>query len=283
VIPGLWASRVRSARIDDSVNAWIVTFLPTPQNSQRFASPLANGKPFFYIILQTMARLVLHLQSVMPVACENGPNLQSHLMEMGSSMPPKLRRQTRQMRGFSLLEILVVVAVILIVTGITVPIVNRSVMVYRLTDAASQVNSNIKMARFEAIRKDALVNWQITKAGNTTTMFVDADRDAVFDAAVRAVILNTNVNVVAAAGVPNTAGLAAGVGVGALTAVNPANTAITFDARGSVTGVPVAYAVYLSDTPNGGATANYRAVVLLPSGIMQLWMAASDGAWRQLN
>src|ERR1700737_5126982 len=95
-------------------------------------------------------------------------------------MKPKLlspKPNTRQMRGFSLLEILVVVAVILIVTGITVPVVNRSVMPYRLTDAATQVTSNIKMARFEAIRTDALVNWQITKEGNTTTMFVDTDPD----------------------------------------------------------------------------------------------------------
>ncbi|HEV7454718.1 MAG TPA: prepilin-type N-terminal cleavage/methylation domain-containing protein [Candidatus Saccharimonadales bacterium] len=189
------------------------------------------------------------------------------------------------MRGFSLLEILVVVAVILIVTGVTVPIVNRSVMVYRLTDAASQVNSNIKMARFEAIRRDAPADWRITKAGNTTTMFVNAARDGVFNAAARAVILNTNVNVIASAGVPNTAGLAAAVGVGALTAVNPANTTISFDARGSVmpVAVPAAYAVYLSDTPNGGAAANYRAVVLLPSGIMQQWMSAADGTWVQMN
>jgi type IV fimbrial biogenesis protein FimT len=190
-----------------------------------------------------------------------------------------------QMRGFSLLEMLVVVTVILIITGITVPIVNRSVTAYRLTDAATQVNSNIKMARLEAIRRDAQVNWQITKGGNITTMFVDTDRDGIFDAAVRAAILNTNINVIAAAGVPNTAGLAAGVGVAAITAVNPANTAITFDARGAVSipAVPAVYAVYLSDTPNGGAAANYRAVVLLPSGIMQLWTAASDGAWSQIN
>jgi prepilin-type N-terminal cleavage/methylation domain-containing protein len=191
----------------------------------------------------------------------------------------------RQMRGFSLLEILVVVSVILIITGITVPIVNRSVLVYRLANAASQVNSNIKTARFEAIRTDTQVNWQITKGGNTTTMFVDPGRAGVYNATVRAVILNTNVNVIAAAGVPNTAGLAAGVGVAAITAVNPANTAITFDARGAVSipAVPAAYAVYLSDTPNGGAAANYRAVILLPSGIMQIWMAASDGAWSQIN
>src|ERR1700730_14523290 len=107
-------------------------------------------------------------------------------------MTPRLhspKSRTPRMRGFSMLELLVVLGVVLIVTGFTLPVVNRSVMTYRLTDAATQINSNIKMARFEAIRTDALVNWQITKAGNTTTMFVDTDRDAVFDTKVRAVIL----------------------------------------------------------------------------------------------
>ncbi|HXM97048.1 MAG TPA: prepilin-type N-terminal cleavage/methylation domain-containing protein [Candidatus Dormibacteraeota bacterium] len=202
-------------------------------------------------------------------------------------MKPKLlspKRNTRRMRGFSLLEILVVVAVILIVTGITVPVVNRSVMTYRLTDAATQVTSNIKMARFEAIRTDALVTWQIKQAANTTTMFVDTDRNGTFSPKVKAVIFNSNINVVPVGTVPNTGGLGGAMGLAAApTAVNPAAAAITFDARGAVTGVPTAYAVYVSDSPNGGATANYRAVILLPSGLTQVWLAASDGAWRQLN
>lgn len=201
-------------------------------------------------------------------------------------MKPRLhnpKSRSHQMRGFSMVELLVVVAAILIVTSITIPIVNRSVMTYRLTDAATRVTSNIKMARFEAIRSDALVNWQIQQAGGTTTMYADVDRNGVVGPRDRAVIFNNNINVVSAGTVPNTAGLGGAMGLAAApTAVDPANTAITFDARGAVTGVPRAYAVYVSDS-NGGANANYRAVILLPSGLTQVWLAASDGAWQQLN
>jgi prepilin-type N-terminal cleavage/methylation domain-containing protein len=186
------------------------------------------------------------------------------------------------MRGFSLPEVLVVMAVLLIISGFTVPIVNRAVNVYRLNSVATQVASNIKSARFAAIRRDALVNWQITQNGNTTTVFVDTDRDGVFDANVQAAIFNTNINVVAG-GVPNTAGLAGLIGVGALTPIPPANGNVTFDSRGAVTGVPTAYVVYASDSTNGGAAANYRAVVLMPSGLTQVWMSASNGAWTRLN
>src|SRR6202158_1515190 len=131
-------------------------------------------------------------------------------------MKPKLlspKRNTRRMRGFSLLEILVVVAVILIVTGITVPVVNRSVMTYRLTDAATQVTSNIKMARFEAIRTDALVTWQIKEAANTTTMFVDTDRNGTFSPKVKAVIFNSNIHVVPVGTVTTTGGLRGAMGL----------------------------------------------------------------------
>ncbi|HZV60470.1 MAG TPA: prepilin-type N-terminal cleavage/methylation domain-containing protein [Candidatus Eremiobacteraceae bacterium] len=191
--------------------------------------------------------------------------------------------QYAQERGFSLLEILVAVGILLVLTGITVPIASRAIQTYRLTDVATQVAGNIKMARFEAIRKDALVNWQIKQAGNTTTVFVDPDRAGNFGPKVKAAIFNTNLNVVPADDVPNTAGLAVAIGAKTLTPVNPLNTAITFDARGAVTGVPTAYAVYISDNTPGSPGANYRAVILLPSGITQIWLAASDGAWRQLS
>lgn len=193
------------------------------------------------------------------------------------------KNRLRRMRGFSLTELLVVVAVMLVISGITVPIVNRAVNAYRLNSITSQVNSNIKSARFTAIRRDALVNWQITQNGNATTVFVDTDRDAVFDASTPGAIFNTYINVVPAAGVPNTGGLAGLIGVAALTPIPPGNGNVTFDGRGAVTGAPTAYAVYVSDSPNGGATANYRAVILMPSGLTQIWMAASDGAWQQMN
>jgi prepilin-type N-terminal cleavage/methylation domain-containing protein len=185
----------------------------------------------------------------------------------------------RQMRGFSLTELLIVMAVILIVTAIAVPSFVRATQNYRLTDVASQVAGIMKSARFEAIRENNRYTWRISQAGNTTTVW-DADVNGVVDATEKLAIFNTNINVVAAGGVPNTAGLATAITVQALTAVTPANATLTFDSRGSVTGAPAAYAVYVSDAPNGGTS--FRAVILLPSGITQIWSAPAAGTWQQL-
>lgn len=197
-------------------------------------------------------------------------------------MPQKTFRSKnglRRMRGFTLIEIIVVLAIIMIITAVATPSFVRTIQNYRLTDVATQVTGNLKSARFEAIKRDALVDWKISQTGNTTTVWVDPDRDGVFDGNDKGAIFNTDINVVAAANAPP--GLSGQVGVAALTAVGPGNGTITFDSRGAVTGAPAVYVVYVSDSPTAG---NYfRAVILLPSGITQVWSAGTAGAWQQLN
>jgi prepilin-type N-terminal cleavage/methylation domain-containing protein len=186
------------------------------------------------------------------------------------------------MRGFSLTELLIVMAVILIVTAIATPFVVGAIQNYKLTDAATKVAGMMKFARFEAIRKDKPGDWRISQAGNTTTVWADPDQDGAAAPTDQQALFNTNINVVAAGTVPNTAGLAAAIGVAALTAVSPAGSTLTFDARGAVVKVPpTAYAVYLSDAPAVGTS--FRAVILLPSGITQVWSATAAGVWQQFN
>jgi prepilin-type N-terminal cleavage/methylation domain-containing protein len=198
-------------------------------------------------------------------------------------MPQSLSQpinRLRRMRGFTLVELLIVVTVILIVTATATPMFVRAIQNYRLTDAATQVAAIMKAARFEAIQRNTTVIWRISQAGNTTRLWVDINRDGVFNPTEKLVQFNTNINVVAPAGAPNAAGLAAAIGVAGLTAVPPANGNLTFDSRGAVTNPPAAYVVYISEAPTAG---NYfRAVILLPSGITQVWTAGAGGAWQEL-
>jgi hypothetical protein len=93
-------------------------------------------------------------------------------------------------------------------------------------------------------------------------------------------VLSGNVNLVAASTPPNTAGLATAVGVAALTNVSLTSGFIAFDQRGAIT--PAAINVlYIGNAalPNLG----YRAIVLLPSGSVQIWTTDASGNWQQLN
>jgi len=73
--------------------------------------------------------------------------------------------------------------------------------------------------------------------------------------------------------------------VAGLNTLSGANNSITYDARGAVAlggNPPTTVSVlYLGNT--GNPDFGYRAVVLLPSGITQVWTAPGGGNWRRVS
>jgi len=192
------------------------------------------------------------------------------------------------MRGFTVLELVVVVAVIMIITAISMPSFLNAIRTYQLNDAATQVASVLKFTRYEAIRLNVSatvgpggpLSARVRQVGTITNVFTDSNYDTNVQNTEKQIQLTGNVNLVAAGTPPNTAGLAAAVGVAALTNVPLANGAIAFDQRGAIT--PAAVSVlYIGNLalPNLG----YRAIVLLPTGSVQIWTTDSTGNWQQLN
>jgi len=187
----------------------------------------------------------------------------------------------RPTSGFSLLELVVVTAVIFTLLGVGLPFFTQAYRDYQLNDAATQVAGVLKAARFEAIRRNVAVNCVIAQGGApvVTNMWVDSNGDGNEQGTETQILLRGTLTLVAAATVPSTGALAAGVGVAALTAIPPAAAVITFDFRGAVNPAGV-YAIYINDlAPNAG----YRAVILLPSGAIQVWTASAAGGWRQTS
>lgn len=196
-----------------------------------------------------------------------------------------LRRDRR--KGFTTVELVVVVAVMLIVAAMALPNFMQAYHNYQLNDGASKVADILKRTRFDAIRGDAAVNCQIL-AG-----FPGAGQIAIWsDVNARGpagpartdtqVNLTGSVRLVAAAGVPGRVALAGRVGAGAaaqlaLNPISPANGLVTFDQRGAVAapvGVNVMYLSY-----NGLPNLGYRAVVVLPNGSVQMWQGDAVGNW----
>ncbi len=189
--------------------------------------------------------------------------------------------QKRRARGFSLIELLLAVVVIVIMLAIALPSAMRAYQTYQLASAARQVSGVVQFSRFEAIRLNMPVNCLIQQAsGSQIQIWTDSNGDGIAQPTEKQAIFSGSVEPVSAGSVPGTGGLAAALGVSTITAVNPANGTITFDRRGAVRPAGF-YAIYLDDA--GTPSAGYQAVVLLPAGAVQVWYSDAYGNWHQTN
>jgi len=191
------------------------------------------------------------------------------------------KRKSR-MRGFSILELMVVVTIIMVVSAVALPSFMRAYRTYQLDDAANQVAGVLKFTRYEAIRLNVTAaaplaaRTLVTAAG--TNVYTDSNNSNTLQIIENQILFSREVNLVAAGTPPG--GLAGAVGVAALTNIPVTGGVIAFDQRGAI--VPAAVNVlYIGNTslPNLGN----RAVIVLPSGSIQIWSTDAAGNWRQLN
>jgi prepilin-type N-terminal cleavage/methylation domain-containing protein len=181
--------------------------------------------------------------------------------------------------GFSLIEVVVALAVILLLSAIALPAFLNAYRMYQLTDGATQFAGLLKFTRYEAIRLNKTVNClvqQVASVPPVTNIWADSDVDGVEDPNEKQLLFSGAVNLVPAAAVPGAAGLAAAANVPVLTTLPLAAGVVPFDQRGA--GNPAfVYVFYLSNL--GDPSAGARAVIVFPSGSVQIWKADSLGNW----
>jgi len=188
-----------------------------------------------------------------------------------------------QQRGYTIVELLISLGVISIMSALAAPSLVRTYRSYQMDDMASQVASQIKFVRYEAIRRNnpiQCLNNPQGAQGLLTIFGVDPkapnnnvqanERQMVFAA-------NAIATLAAASAVPNSAALTAVVNAGTLTTVPPTSGTITFDGRGAKT-APAGISVYWVGNTNYG----WRAVTVMPSGSVQVWSSAT-GTWKQAS
>src|SRR5579864_354868 len=181
-----------------------------------------------------------------------------------------MRKRTNSGRGVSLVETLVVMAIASVMLAIGTPSFLQAYRGYQLDNAAEQVAGILKATRTAAIRLNAQVpiNCVILAGGGQTRIWGDSNvpvNDGIEQTTEPQILLSGNVNLVAAGVVPNTAGLAAAIGVPVLTATSPVNGVDTFDGRGAANpAAPGVFVLYVGNTTLPAV--GYRAVVLMPSG-----------------
>jgi Tfp pilus assembly protein FimT len=200
---------------------------------------------------------------------------------------PNPRTRRSRIGGFSMVELAVSMTVVLILSAIAIPSLMHSVRTYQLNSVAGSLSGILKFTRFEAVRRNKTVPFQlqqISQFGNDWVAWADPDNDGTLDNTEKQLRINGFVTLLAG-GTPSTTAITNALNGAALTPT-PANPGpLQFDARGGVRVnnnlTPNIYVFYV-----GGATNpdefGYRAVILLPSGATQVWTAPAGGPWRRV-
>jgi prepilin-type N-terminal cleavage/methylation domain-containing protein len=186
--------------------------------------------------------------------------------------------------GFSLVELVLSLAVLLVITTLAIPVVVRSLQSYQLNSTASQVAGMLKFAKFDAIRQNTKVSCQITQSGSNWLVWVDSNGNGVPDGAEPQMIIGGSFTLLPAGAVPNPAPITATLGPGfssySWVVLSGSNASIMYDQRGVIDALAV-YALYIGNAndPNSG----YRAIITMPSGAVQVWTSSSAGNWQRVS
>lgn len=188
--------------------------------------------------------------------------------------------------GFSVVELVVSICVLMILSAIAIPTLMRSLRAYQLNDAATRLASMLKFTRFEAVRRNTQVNFLMQTSGTGFLVGTDSNNDGTLQPTEKQELIAGFATVISSGAPPPTAILAA-LGASSLTPVSGNNATITFDARGAIRtaiGGSVSsnvYVFYIGSVidPDPG----YRAVILLPSGTTQVWSAPGSGPWQKVG
>ena len=204
-------------------------------------------------------------------------------------------RVLRRQRGFSLAELLLSLAVLLVITTLAVPVVVRSLKSYQLNSAASQLSGILKLAKFEAIRQNLPVGCQVRAQGAGWLVWVDLNGSGNVDPAEPQMLVTGSLTLLSAGSVPDTSNIANSLGQGSSgvpwTVLPSGGTSQWYDHRGvlcfqseaaACPATPTTiYAFYIGN-PNDPSS-GYRAIITLPSGAVQVWSASTGTTWTRVS
>jgi prepilin-type N-terminal cleavage/methylation domain-containing protein len=186
------------------------------------------------------------------------------------------RKVPARIAGYSLVEMMVTLAVGLILVSVALPTMISAIQSYRLNSTAQQIANLIELTRYTAIRRNAVMSLQMAPNYKGSTVFyMDLNGNGTPDATEPMVILPTDMQL--ANGQPLTPNAAS-------TGLVPAQdftTQINFDYRGTavpLVGGPVA-TYFLALSYVNQAQYGCRAITVTPMGQTKAWKTVGNGTW----
>jgi prepilin-type N-terminal cleavage/methylation domain-containing protein len=177
--------------------------------------------------------------------------------------------------GFSMVELVVVLGLMLVLSAIGLPRLVTSMSVYKVNVAASCLQNLIEVARFNAVRRNSTISLRQTVINGQAAFYVDIPNSGAYVNTDPVYVVPTTVQL-APAGAPaaGTTGLANTAALGA--------GCISFNSRGVVDyttcggGVQSVWFISLGLTNNNGG---FRAITVTPMGQAKSWTAPTGSTW----
>jgi|SRR5579872_2062285 len=190
--------------------------------------------------------------------------------------------QSHRQNGFSLIEVVIVLAVALTLIAIALPAFFNSINSYRLSNTAQSLASLIDLNRFVAVESNNPVTLrQVTQSGNAF-FYIDKNNSNTMDATEQRVLLPSDMLIMQpGSGVPGPS--ATGFQYSTATVFASSTSTVTFDARGTMNSCAGAASICMiivgaPSKPQSG----YRAITVNPMGQIKTWTwsaTSSGGSW----
>lgn len=194
----------------------------------------------------------------------------------------RTERNHQNQRGFTLLEVVIVMGVVLVMMAAMIPSINTAIQNYRLSASAREIASQLQSARYRALRNNTMCTFLILASGRQ--FGIDMDGDGNLTAGTQDVLLTLNNNVnfatlttppAAATGAATLTNGSTKAGIGftpraTLTAVTSSGTPDYNPANLSANG----YAIYLANSRN-----RFSAITVGPTGRVRTWASENGTNW----
>jgi Tfp pilus assembly protein FimT len=191
------------------------------------------------------------------------------------------RRQLASSSGFSLVELVVALAVAMVLAAIAIPNIVTTYSQYRLGVQATLIANELDQLRMTAVRRNSTVTLSSatpSSLSGRTVLYIDANKSGSYDATDPQVVLPSDMQI-SNSGTPPT-GMP---GVTALpstysAAVKLPTSGITFNANGTINSGAGPYFIVIGYTST--SKYGYRAITVTPMGQIKVWSASSGAsAW----